>query len=103
MRPDALRKATATAAAKTTSKLETRLSKGEKGNRKRMAEVGAVYDATPAMRTSADILPITDTKHSKTTPGPTAHNKWLTAAVLLDASSVIGCYATAKLIMQTTQ
>jgi hypothetical protein len=55
-----------------------------------MAEVGAVYDATPVMRTPADILPTTDTKHSKTTPGPTAHNKWLTASVLLDASSVIG-------------
>ncbi|NNN14129.1 MAG: hypothetical protein HKL81_10340 [Acidimicrobiaceae bacterium] len=90
MRPDALRKATATAAAKTTCKLETRLSKGEKRNRKRMAEVGAVYDATPVTRTSADILPATDTKDSKTTPGPTAHNKWLTASVLLDASSVIG-------------
>ena len=38
MRPGALRPATASAAAKATSKLETRLSKGEKRNRKRMAE-----------------------------------------------------------------
>jgi hypothetical protein len=48
MRPDALRKATAAAAAVANPKLATRLSKGEKRNRKRMAEVGTVYDATPA-------------------------------------------------------
>ena len=47
MRPDALRPATAKAAAKATAKLATRLSKGEKRNRKRIAEVGAVYDADP--------------------------------------------------------
>lgn len=44
MRPDALRPATARAAAAATDKLECRLSKGEKRNRKRLAEVGAVYD-----------------------------------------------------------
>lgn len=90
MRPDALRSATATAAAKAAGKLATRLSKGEKRNRKRMAEVGAVYDATPVVRTSADILPATDAKHSKATPGPTAHHKWLTASVVQDAASVVG-------------
>ena len=41
MRPDALRPATAKAAGRATAKLATRLSKGEKRNRKRMAEVGA--------------------------------------------------------------
>ncbi|MGH9223838.1 MAG: ISKra4 family transposase, partial [Acidimicrobiales bacterium] len=41
MRPDSLRPATEKAAAAATNKLETRLSKGEKRNRKRMAEVGA--------------------------------------------------------------
>ena len=57
MRPDALRPATAKAAGKATAKLKTRLSKGEKRNRKRMAEVGAVYDATLIARappTSSD-------------------------------------------------
>lgn len=43
MRPEALRAATAAAAANTRQKLATRLSKGEKRNRKRLAEVGAVY------------------------------------------------------------
>lgn len=37
MRPNALRPATAKAAATTNPKLATRLSKGEKRNRKRMA------------------------------------------------------------------
>ena len=56
MRPDALRPATAKAAASATTKLSTRLSKGEKRNRKRLAEVGAVYDVDPVVRTPADIL-----------------------------------------------
>jgi len=47
MRPDSLRAQTARAGAAATSKLQTRLSKGEKRNRKRMAEVGAVYDLIP--------------------------------------------------------
>ena len=55
MRPDGLREATAKTAA--SQKLATRLSKGEKRHRKRMAEVAAVYDLTPAPRTVADILP----------------------------------------------
>jgi hypothetical protein len=87
MRPGALRTPTARAAAKTTPKLATRLSKGEKRNRKRMAEVGAVYDATPAPRTPADILPGTDTQRRDHTPGPRARNKWLVAR---DAASVVG-------------
>ena len=56
MRPDALRPAAATAAASATTKLSTRQSKGEKRNRKRLAEVGAVYDVDPVVRTPADIL-----------------------------------------------
>ena len=52
MRPDALRPATAKAA----SVSSTKLSKGEKANRKRMATIGAVYDATPVVRTPRDII-----------------------------------------------
>lgn len=44
-------------------KLATRLSKGEK--RKRMAEVGAVYDAVPAPRAPADTFP-----PARSTPQP---------------------------------
>jgi hypothetical protein len=89
MRPGALRPATAKAAATTNPKLATRLSKGEKRNRKRMAEVGAVYDATPAPRTPADILPGNDTQRRDATAAPTARNKWLTASVVGDAATVV--------------
>jgi hypothetical protein len=89
MRPNALRPATAKAAATTNPKLATRLSKGEKRGRKRMAEVGAIYDATPVPRTPADILPGNDTQRRDATRGPTAHNKWLTASVAHDAAAVV--------------
>lgn len=87
MRPDALRPATAKAAGKATSKLKTRLSKGEKRNRKRIAEVGAVYDATPVPRATSDIIGPTD--DADKLDGPKAKNKWLTASVADDASQVI--------------
>lgn len=89
MRPGALRPATAKAAANTNPKLATRLSKGEKRCRKRMAEVGAVYDITPVSRCPADILPGNDPQHRAATPGPSARNKWLTASVVDDAATVV--------------
>ena len=91
MRPDALRKATAKAAAAGTRKLETRLSKGEKRYRKRMAEVGAVYDLAPLARSAADVLA---SKHSQSAspprPAPKATGKWVTASVADDAAAVVG-------------
>jgi len=89
MRPDGLRPATAKAATTTSPKLATRLSKGEKRGRKRMAEVGAIYDTTPIPRTPADILPGNDTQRRDATKGPTARNKWLTASVVDDAATVV--------------
>lgn len=88
MRPDALRPATAKAAKGATPKLATRLSKGEKRNRKRMAELAAVYDLTPLARSPADILPPHDHPGS-VRPAPAATNKWLTASVVHDAAAVI--------------
>lgn len=78
MRPDALRPGTAKAAANATGKLATRLSKGEKRNRKRMAEVGAVYDLTPVARAPGDIIGgDNDTQQDATErpTSPTASNK----------------------------
>jgi hypothetical protein len=86
MLPDALRKATAQAAANSDPKLKTRLSKGEKRGRKRMAEVGAVYDVAPVPRSPLDI--IGHVGADKTQP-PKAKNKWLTASVVDDAAVVI--------------
>ncbi|HEV8556427.1 MAG TPA: ISKra4 family transposase [Actinophytocola sp.] len=87
MRPEALREATARNAA--SRKLSTRLSRGEKRYRKRMAEVACVYDLTPTPRTVADILPASDVERDKARPAPTAHGKWLTASVTDDAAAVI--------------
>jgi hypothetical protein len=87
MRPEALRKSTRQAAARASPKLQTRLSKGEKGNRKRMAEVGCVYDTTPVERSPADILSKAGRRPQK--KGPRARNKWAVASVVEDASGVV--------------
>jgi hypothetical protein len=89
MRHDALRPVTAAAAAKSSLKLATRLSKGEKRNRKRMAELGTVYEATPATRSVADILPADDEQRRDAAPGPVTTRKWLTASVIDDPACVV--------------
>jgi hypothetical protein len=88
MRPDSLRPATAKAAAKASTKLATRLSKGEKRNRKRLAEVGAVYDLQPVPRQATDVLAGKRGEHP-TPAAPKAKNKWLTASVVDDAAQVV--------------
>ncbi|MGH3503724.1 MAG: ISKra4 family transposase [Nocardioidaceae bacterium] len=88
MRPEALRPVTARKANRASGKLKTRLSKGEKPNRKRLAEVGAVYDVTPACRSAVDVL----ASHSTEQPpaaAPRATNKSLTASVVDDAAEVL--------------
>jgi len=89
MRPDALRPATRKQAEKANGKLQTRLSKGEKRNRKRIAEVGAVYDMTPVPRSVADILPAGESERREAKQGPKAKGKWLTASVTDDAAKVV--------------
>ena len=89
MRPGALRPATASAAAKASSKLETRLSKGEKRNRKRMAEVGAVYTVTPVPRVATDVLASASDGADPPQAAPKANAKWLTASVVNDAATVV--------------
>ena len=92
MRPGARRPATEAAAARSTSKLKTRLSKGEKRNRKRMAEVGAVYTVVPVPRVATDVLASGDDDVPKA--APTAKSKWLTASVVDDAASVVAAVFT---------
>jgi len=86
MRPGELRPETAKAAAKATNKAGAGIGRHEKRDRKRMAEVGAVYEITPAPRTSADIWAPAG---GDTTPAPKAANKWVTASVVEDAAVVI--------------
>lgn len=90
MRAEALREATAKAAAKKgTNTYKTRLASGEKNGRKRMAELAAVYDATCAPREVADILPEPDGPPRDPVPGPSAFNKWLTGSVANPASVTV--------------
>ncbi len=56
MRHKDLREGTRRAAEKGRRKLETRLTPGEKSNRKRMAQVATVYSIAPFPRAPADIL-----------------------------------------------
>jgi hypothetical protein len=88
MRPEGLRESTQKAAAKAARKLQTRLSRGEKGNRKRMAEVGCVYDTHPIPRTPDDILAGTVSRGA-TRPAPRALNKWAVASVVEEPAAVV--------------
>lgn len=78
MRQEALREQTKKAAANEEHKLKTRLSKGEKGNRKRMAAVATVYDIEKHIRTPQSIM---DKEQSETTPKPRARNKRVWASI----------------------
>ena len=101
MLPDALRPATAKAAAAAQAKLATRLSPGEKNGRKRMAELACVYDAVPVPRTPQDVISTPAQKRRKKKAQaakpdgrqkprePQARGKWLTASVTHDIPAVI--------------
>ena len=96
MRPEALRPQTARKAQAATTKLKTRLSKGEKRNRKRLAEVGAVYDLAPVPRRPTDVMGSEKTREKTGQPpaaalnkAPVAKNKWVTASVVDDAAEVL--------------
>lgn len=56
MRHEDLRDGTRKAAEKSIRKLETRLTPGEKSNRKRMAQVATVYSVAPFPRRASDII-----------------------------------------------
>jgi hypothetical protein len=90
MRPGALRAATARAAARL-GKMRTRLSAGEKPNRKRMACLVTVYDAVPAERRPHDVIAPPGGRNGsrKPRPGPKALAKWLAGSVRKDPAEVI--------------
>jgi len=88
MRPDALR-TRAPARPRAGPALKPRLSADDRQNRKRMAEIGAVYDAKPAPRTPADILVSAAPEGYQPEPGPVAKNKWLTASIVNAPAEVI--------------
>ncbi|MGH3185235.1 MAG: ISKra4 family transposase, partial [Streptosporangiaceae bacterium] len=87
--PGALR-AAAKAAARL-GKMRTRLSAGEKPNRKRMAMLVTVYDAEPAKRRPHDVIapPGGRAGTRELRPGPKARGKWLAGSVRDDPADVI--------------
>ncbi|MGH3626016.1 MAG: ISKra4 family transposase [Sciscionella sp.] len=91
IRPASLRPETAkAAAAKGANTYRTRLASGEKNGRKRMAEIGALYDAEPVVRNVADILPTrVERDLAERTEGPMAFNKYLTGSVQHPAAHVV--------------
>ena len=94
MRSGALRPVTARAAARQ-GKMRTRLTAGEKPNRKRMATLACVYDAEPARRRPHDVIAPPGGRHGYRTPRPRprARAKWLTGSVEHDPAEVIAAAA----------
>lgn len=91
MRPEALRPATAAAAARAKRTFRTRLAAGEKPARKRMATLGVVYDALPAPRRPHDVIAVPGGRHGDRPPrpGPVARRKWLCGSVTREPDEVI--------------
>jgi len=78
MRHADLREATRKAA-EAEPKLHTRLAKGEKPNRKRMAQVATVYSLSPWTRTSSDVLHGLRDDRAQVRPRPTNKRVWASA------------------------
>ncbi|MDH4319496.1 MAG: ISKra4 family transposase [Desulfobulbaceae bacterium] len=90
MRTDGLREATKKAAEKKDHKLNKRLSRGEKRDRKRMAQVASVYTISPHVRTAEEIAGVTNAaveKDSKKSPRP--ENKRVWASIEREPDQVI--------------
>jgi hypothetical protein len=85
MRQQALRDCTKKAAESEEHKLKTRLSKGEKRNRKRMAAVATVYDIEKHARSPKSVMGLEE--KSATSP-PRARNKRVWASLQRDQQQV---------------
>lgn len=87
MRLEDLRAATRKAAEATPRRLQTRLTKGEKPNRKRMAEVATVYTLAPWPREIGDVLHGLGQRDDAARPRPTNKRVW--ASIEHNAQRVI--------------
>lgn len=94
MRREDLRPETRAAAEATPRRLHTRLTKGEKRHRKRMAQVAAIYTVAPYVRTPADVVaelrPVREVGRDRSRPRPRDKRVWASlaktpAAVIRDA------------------
>jgi hypothetical protein len=90
MRPEGLREHTRRAAGKAKHKLQSRLTKGEKRNRKRMACVAAVYTVAPYRRTAEQIISALWREHAnRPGPRPRPEFKRVWASIVRPASDVM--------------
>lgn len=84
MRPESLREATRKAAAKRDHKMSKRLSRGEKRNCKRMAQVATVFTIAAFVRKPEDIVsdlgPVRDTAAKVVRPRPEHKRVWASVA-----------------------
>jgi hypothetical protein len=87
MREEGLREATRKAAQNECHKLKTRLCRGEKRNRKRMATVATVYSVKTHVRTPESIMESSSSAAGP--PRPKAKNKRVWASVEREAQTVI--------------
>ena len=85
MRHDDLRESTRKAAARAGPKRKSRLSPGQKRQRKRMATVASVYTVAPYVRRPEHVMRSSD----EAPPRPLLHNKRVWASVEQSAESVI--------------
>jgi hypothetical protein len=90
MRTDGLREATKKAAEKKDHKLNKRLSRGEKRDRKRMAQVASVYTISPHVRTAEEIAghlnPAAEKDQQKS---PRPENKRVWASIERESDQVV--------------
>lgn len=77
MRPQDLREATRRRAEQSSHKLNSRLSRGEKRNRKRMASVATPYEIAPHQRTAPQIM----NPQASPPTAPKPHDKRVWASV----------------------
>jgi transposase len=88
MRPESLRECTKKKA-QNAKKLNSRLSAGEKKDRKRMAQVASVYTVIPHIRTAESVMKSEDEENKVKTLRVPARNKRVWASVKREAISVI--------------
>lgn len=90
MRKEDLREATRKAALARTQKMSKRLSRGEKRNAKRMAQVASVYTIEPYVRTPEQIMSQLAPVHKAETERPKPEQKRVWASLEQSAEQVIG-------------
>lgn len=89
MLPRDLREPTRKAAQGQVNKMEKRLAKGEKRNRKRMATVAAVYTVAPFVRTPGQMLRTLAPVNEPAPPRPAVEHKRVWASVEKDPEQVL--------------